>query len=397
MRSEPNNKGILLYKAQNIKAIVREIRLHDGIEKKELQKKTGLSFGTVSGICNELIEYGFIEEGLPPAGEIGLGRTPRTLHMRPMSRFGLCIDMHNLGEVTIVLKSFCGADAFRITWGYENPDEIDSIVERTHELFLQQIRLKEIPLKALVGMGVAIPGIFDLRTETVAECAFPQWNGVNFKQRFQERFSLPCYVDNQTNLSVSQLLASQTDAKNDVTNAVYLMVGDGLGVGVIVDGKLLRGSKGYASEICHLPLGDPALECPRCGNYGCAETELSKGGFLLKYTAEAGESPGWNEFLDRVAKGEAAAVAAVRSNGEVLAKCVCALLTLFDPDCLYISHDISSIYPLMADSVARRMGTLSGHYSSIPIVVDAAGWDAVPNGIMEMLLQKWNPFTEKDR
>lgn len=388
-----NNKGILLYKNNNIKVIIRELRRHNGIEKKELQKRSGLSFATVSGICNELVEKGLVEEEHPATNETGVGRIPKILRMKPMARFGLCIDMQNRGEVLMVLKGICGSEAFRITWQYPDPADTGAIVERCHRLFTQQLKAKNIRINDIIGVGVALPGIFDLHTEAVAECAIPEWDGVHFKALFQQVFALPCYVDNQMNLSVSQVLADEGTALGQHPSAVYLHVGEGLGVGVIINGRLLRGAHGYASEICHLPLGDPTLKCPRCGNYGCAENELSKSGFVKKYAAVGnGRQVDYNEFVALATAGDATALEVVRSAAEVMAKCVTTLLTLFDPERLYVGYCISELYPLMSEAVSRRVASLGDHYAAIPIVLDTAGWDAVPNGIMEMLIQKWNPL-----
>lgn len=384
-----SNKGVELQKRQNVKRILRIIRSTAAASKAEVCTLTGLSFATVSSICNDLVSKNILlEESIPASGT--LGRTPMRLSIRRSAFFTICLDIQNLGTIDVYIQDLCGQIVSKRQIAYQNPLQLDDILCRLREEVSSCMKALCIEREQVIGLGASVSGIFDLKTETIEACAIEQWDGLNLKQRLVEIFLMPVYVDNEANLYASQLNTTSTNP-HERKNMVYLHIGEGIGVGVLIDGHLLRGQTGYAAEISHLPIGDHRLQCSRCGGYGCAETELSKAGFLHKYARISGKTDPlqWSDFVRLANERDLYALRVLRENGDLIADCIITLLMLFDPQELHIGGSIIDVYPLIEHVVCNRAGRLGHHYANIPLVLETNPERALVNGITEMLIERW--------
>ncbi len=134
----------------------------------------------------------------------------------------------------------------------------------------------------LRGVGVGLPAPVDDRSGAVGEPGIlPGWVGVDAAARAGRRLGIPVAVDNDALLGT---LAEQAwGALVGVRDAIYLKLSDGVGAGLVLDGRPYRGRAGTAGEIGHVVVGDDAggaaggagsTVC-RCGNRGCLETWAS--------------------------------------------------------------------------------------------------------------------------
>jgi len=387
-----SNKGVELQKNLNVKRILQIIRRYEDVKKTRIKELTGLSFATVSSICNELVAKKILEEESSTEDRIP-GRTPKCLSIRENTFFAICLDLQNLGFTDIYIQDIGNHTVFGERMVYDNPLDIDWIISQIHDVIQRESKRLSIRREQFIGVGASVSGVFDLKTETIESCAIPQWDGLDLRRRLQLAFGLPVYVDNEANLYASQLLFAPAE-DGDPQNIVYLHISEGVGVGIIVNGKLLRGATGYAAEISHLPIGNHQLPCSRCGNYGCAETELSKVGFLRKYAQIKGLSEThleWNAFVKAANDRDLCALQVLRENGELIADCIITLMILFDPQEFHIGGSILDVYKFIAPIAGNRIGRLGHHYTNIPLILETGREQALINGITEMLVWRWNP------
>ncbi len=387
-----SNKGVEIQKNQNVKRILQIVRRYEDMTKTRIKERTGLSFATVSSICNELVAKKILVEESSTESRIP-GRTPKCLSIGENTFFAICLDLQNLGFADIYLQDIGNHTAYFERMPYENPLEIDEIIARIHQIIRREADRLSIRREQFIGVGASVSGVFDLQTETIETCAIPQWDGLDLRRRLRQTFDLPAYVDNEANLYASQLLFAPAE-DGPPQNIVYLHISEGVGVGIIVNGKLLRGATGYAAEISHLPIGNPRLPCARCGNYGCAETELSKIGFLRKYADTKGACETrieWSTFVKAANDRDPCALQVLRENGELIADSIITLMILFDPQELHIGGSILDVYKFVAPIAGNRIGRLGHHYTNIPIILETGKEQALINGITEMLVWRWNP------
>src|SRR5262249_9183551 len=124
----------------------------------------------------------------------------------------------------------------------------------------------------LVGAGMGVPGPIDRRTGSVGSSILPGWNGLEPGRELSARLGLHVQVDNDANLGgLREVLFGAARGLGDV---VSLRVSSGIGAGLVLRGRLYRGSTGRAGEIGHVRARPHGAVC-RCGNRGCLETVAS--------------------------------------------------------------------------------------------------------------------------
>jgi glucokinase len=125
-----------------------------------------------------------------------------------------------------------------------------------------------------VPVGIGSAGLIERETGRIAFSPnLPGWSGTELGRELKEGLGRPVRVDNDVNAFA---LAEWTwGAGKQAANAIFLTVGTGIGGAWIVDGRLVRGSRGFAGEPGHATLVLDGIPCP-CGNRGCAERYVGK-------------------------------------------------------------------------------------------------------------------------
>ena len=128
--------------------------------------------------------------------------------------------------------------------------------------------LKSYPKKEFLGIGIGTPGLVDKNGKVFSAPNLPSWNNLNLKKTFEEKFSLPVKVENDANAITWG--EYKFGAGKGYDNVICITLGTGVGGGVVLNGKLLRGAKYSAVEIGHMPICYAGPKC-KCGNIGCIE------------------------------------------------------------------------------------------------------------------------------
>lgn len=164
--------------------------------------------------------------------------------------------------------------------------------------------LGDVPKEHILGLGVAAPGPLDpWRGVIYNPPNLPGWDGLPLRELWEREFGLPVYVGNDANLAA--LGEHRYGAGRGIRHLVYLTISTGIGSGVIVDGDLLLGAAGLASEAGHMTVEANGPRC-KCGNIGCLEA-LAAGPAIARAGAAAlrqGRSPG----IGALAKNDPASV-----------------------------------------------------------------------------------------
>ena len=165
-------------------------------------------------------------------------------------------------------------------------------------------------------------------------------------------FGRPVFIENDSRgMAFGEYMSG---IAGDARTVLFLNVGWGLGMGMVLDGKLFNGKSGFSGEIGHFPLLDNHQIC-RCGKVGCLETgasglalhrligeQLAKGHPSILSTAyAAGKEITLNDILDAVAKEDVTAIEGVEQVGSTLGRAVAGLINLFNPDVVVVGGRLS--------------------------------------------------------
>lgn len=358
-------------KSQNIKRILNVLRTSGGTTKNEISAITGLSFSTVSNLCNEL-KYNnvLVEEKISNST---VGRIPRIQIFNCAGFASVCIDFQEEGILNYSISNFAGESLYRTHFDISKIQDISTLikmVDTTCNHILQQFADIQI-----VGVGISVPGIYDEVTRLVINSAIPVLNNVPLKELLTQALRLPCYIENESNLCALSIQKEYPE----VNNIVYLHSSTGLGVGIICEGVLLRGKNGYAAEVAHIPLGTPDAVCSYCGNKGCIENDLAQRGMEILRSSDLNGTERISLIQDRAEK---------------LGILLSLLTNLFDPDILCIGGIGFDGYTELEATVLHILEQRSplNMKKGLKLIHDTDSLRAIEQGITQVIYHNWDPL-----
>ena len=337
------------------------IREHQPISRADLARLIKMTRGVVSVLVQELIAQGLIYEGA--TGEAARGRKPTFLHIRTHDRLVVAIDVR-FTRTFLMLCDFSGRQL-----AIENFETVVPIAEFVKDLTgrIRKLLRRQGLGFTCEGIGLVVPGMVDQRTGKILNAPALGWRDVDIRTKLAAATGLPVHIENSGRASALAQLWLTRGETSGGHNFVYISVSDGVGVGVVVNGELLRGRDHIAGEFGHMPLN---LDGPRCmcGNNGCWETYTSNLATLSRYF-------GWNlskdspkhlkdaerssfTVLDLIAcarRGDSKAVAAVLATGRFLGLGIGTIINLVNPDCLYLAGEITTAWDLIEETLREAI------------------------------------------
>lgn len=183
-----------------------------------------------------------------------------------------------------------------------------------------------------------------------------------------QRLRIPVFVENDA--SAAALGEHRFGAGRGVRHLLHATLGTGIGGGIVIDGRLYRGAKGFAGEIGHIVL-DPAGPRCSCGARGCLEALVSGTAFarrarrliesgkapILAALTE-GRDPTGEDLLAAARAGDLAAEAEIRNGGHVLGLGLASLLNVLNPERLTLSGGLLAMGELLLEPMHRAMRSL---------------------------------------
>jgi predicted NBD/HSP70 family sugar kinase len=266
----------------------------------DLAKATGLTRATVSSVVRDLLDDHLVEElGLSTTG--GVGKPATLVGIDADGRHVLCLDLSEPSLFVGAIVNLAGKVLARRTYDRKN---------RSGRAALTLVRriCRELVADAdeqLLGIGIASPGIVD-GDGVVVTAAHLGWSGLPLSAELSAEFGLPAVVVNDANAAA---LAELTFGEGTATNLICVRVDEGVGAGLVLDGRLFTGPSYAAGEIGHVVV-DPGGALCACGKRGCLETEVSDP--LLNRLLEADGGDG-AAILDRAGEHLGIALATVVS------------------------------------------------------------------------------------
>ena len=245
------------------RALILQQLVDDGARSRaDLARETSLTRVTISDLVAELIEEGFVSE---------LGTRPGTHMGKPATLVGISDE----APVTIALD--LSADG-RLSGGVVDLD--GNILAREQVPFVRgddlsviadlAIRLRDATSRRILGVGIGTPGIVDA-DGTVVLAPNLGWTDLDLTGELGTLIGLPVHAGNDANVAA---VAESAFGAGDDGGLLLLTIGQGVGGGVMIDGRALSGPLQSAGEIGHVVVDPEGRQCA-CGNRGCLETFLA--------------------------------------------------------------------------------------------------------------------------
>jgi predicted NBD/HSP70 family sugar kinase len=255
-----NLRGV---RRHNRAMLLTAIRRAGGLSRIELAERSGLTPQAVSKIVPELIGAGLLDELRLPATGVGKPRTRLAIH--PEARYALGVQLER-DEVQVVLTDMLGTVVAVTTTalppGFSPAEGVSAIGRGVDRL------CAGIDREKVLGVGVGAIGPLDHRTGVIrAATNQPGWQEVPLRDELAAHTGLKIIVDKDTNTAA---FAHQWQADGAALATAVVLVGTGIGVGLLMDGRLYRGPRTNAGEFGHTTLSFDGPRCA-CGRRGCVE------------------------------------------------------------------------------------------------------------------------------
>jgi predicted NBD/HSP70 family sugar kinase len=328
------------------------VRAKQPISRADLARLMGVRRGAVTRLVDELLEAGLVFEGAK--GESRRGRKPTHLHIETRRRCVLAVDV-SASVTSVLVTDLLGHPLLDVT-EFPTPRQPPALV---HELVraIRHVLSAHPEVGACVGIGVAVSGLVD-GAGLLKFSPTLGWHGVDLLEPLKAATRLAVVVENSTKACVlGQVWAVRGDAPVEGPVA-FVNVSDGVGVGIAVDGKLLRGVHNVAGEFGHVSLDMHGPRCS-CGQRGCWEAFASKRATIARYR---GSEPSWPESVDtgavtiehviaRARAGEDRAMEALRGTGYYLGRGFATIVKALDPRRIYVGGEITEAWDIIAATV----------------------------------------------
>ncbi|MEU1947539.1 ROK family protein, partial [Streptomyces sp. NPDC020125] len=214
-----------------------------------------------------------------------------------------------------------------------------------------------------VGLAVAVPGLVARDSSLVVRAPNLGWEGVDIGPELRTALpGLPVTVDNEANLSA---LAELWRGGHDPAPRDFIHVSAEIGIGaaVVLEGRLLRGTHGFAGELGHVPVRPEGPECA-CGGRGCLEQYAGEEAVLrasgLSPEQAAAQHPGPGGRITvlavRAASGDQRARRALRGAGAALGIALAGAVNLLDPEKVVLGGALTPLAPWLLPALERELG-----------------------------------------
>lgn len=315
----------------------------------ELAKELNLSIPTVTKLVNEMVNDGILNDY--GKSDSKTGRKPSTYGLNPQSGYFLGIDIKR-NHVNIGLCNFNGEivrQDFDIPYNESVAlDEINEIGQLTTDF----IKSSGVDKSKILNACVNISG----RVNPTTGFSFSMFNfsETPISEIFSEKIDVPVCIENDTrSMTYGECLKGSTVSGEK--NILYVNLGWGLGLGIVINGNLYEGKSGFAGEIGHIRAFDNEIMC-HCGKKGCLETEVSGSAMLREVIAnikegkvsvlstkvEHNEPISLHDIIEAINNEDFLCIDILENIGKKLGKQLANMINIFNPEVVIIGGTLSA-------------------------------------------------------
>jgi predicted NBD/HSP70 family sugar kinase len=321
------------------------IRIHQPLSRADLARISGLQRSTISLITESLIHERWVLEG--PTVSLPRGRSPTVLHLNNQRAvIALDIQPSQISVAAIDLGGTIIAQN-KVTLPEDPAKVIQTIVREVKKILA-------INGRSFDGIGISIPGRPETSPENPVFTPRILWPVLDLKTKLQRATGLRVKMDNVANACVlSEVWFGESDGIHDL---VVVNVSEGIGTGIFVNGRILRGRDGMAGEFGHVQIESDGPLCP-CGGTGCWENFASNRAALRYYQEITGKlcPPTFDALLRMAQNGNPFAVQAIDKMSLSLGRGLRMIASALAPSEIVVVGEITNAWYLFGPKIEAEM------------------------------------------
>ncbi|WP_433859139.1 ROK family protein [Streptomyces kronopolitis] len=354
---------------RNLARVLRTVAAAGPLSRPAVAARIGLTRAGVAPLVEELLRAGLlVETGRAATGGRGRPGGELVVSDRGPAGLGAEIGVDHLAVCAVDLR---GRVRARVAAGAANRHSAPGPVLRRLSALLAEVTagLAAEGLRP-AGLTVAVPGLVARGSTTVVHAPHLGWRAADLAPGLAgaslpgQKAALPLTVENEAHLgALAELwLGAGHGGPVPPPDFVHVSAETGIGAAVVVDGRLLRGARGFAGELGHVPVYPDGPVCD-CGGRGCLEqyagerAVLRAGGLAPDGAADVPAGPGARIGLlaRRAADGDAATLRALREAGTALGIALAGAVNLLDPQAVVLGGAMAELAPWVLPSLEREL------------------------------------------
>ena len=314
----------------------------------ELTKELDISVPTITKLVQELIEDNIVND----LGKVETpgGRRPNVFGLANSAIYfvGVNVGRDNMTYVVTDLQNNIIKEVTDTSFELQNRPQCLEKICANIEDFVENCGVDR---SKILGVGVSIVG--RVNPETGRSYAYFTSSEESLRDIIQERIKIRVLLENDTRARCyAEYNFNRSKEENDI---IYLHLGRGVAIGIVIDGKLYYGKNGFAGEFGHIPFFDNETICA-CGKKGCLETEVSgiaieekfvklvkKGvNTILRDKFDRGEQIHINDIIAAAQNDDNLSIELIEEVGEKLGKAVAFLINTFNPETIIVGGNLAA-------------------------------------------------------
>ena len=376
-------------RTQNLSRMLREVHVAGALSRSDLAGRMGVNRSTVGSLVAELSDRGLVAERAPAT---------RTMPGRPSP----LVEPRRDGPVVVsaeIATDLLAAAIVGVGGAVVSCTRIDrSRAWHSPAETLDDLAAMAAPLIGALGcpdsilaVGISVPGMVRHEDGFLHIAPNLGWRDVPLSRLVGERLGLQVPVMAGNDADLAALAEHTRGAGVGCSDFICLWGEAGIGAGILVGGRQLTGSAGYAGEVGHLPVNPGGPAC-HCGSRGCWETEVGEEALLRNAGLPAAGSG--RSALDALFAAadmhDEGALAAISSVGDWLGIGLAGLVNVFNPSGIALGGLYARLYPYVRHTVARviRERAMPAPRALVEVMAAALGPDSALLGAAELA---WAP------
>lgn len=359
------SQAVEIKKTSHKKQILRAIYFSGPLSNSELSKLIKLSTPKINSLLVELIEDGLVTD---------LGRGDSSGGRRP-NIYGLVEDGFYVVGITInitrTIISIFNANNQEVSGPHYFPIKLRSDIAVFNEVnreLEKVVRESNISRNKILVAGIELPGLINQK-QGINKTYFP--HVTNLYEELVQLFGIPVYFNHDS--KVRTFAEQHFGLAKNKKNVLMLQADWGLGLGIIIDGKLYAGKSGYSGEFGHLPIADNGILCT-CGKQGCLETIASA--TAVARMAKEGIRKGSSSLIQELVKddidqieishviqaansGDQFAISLFSDVGYWLGRGIAYLIQIFNPELIIIGGRVAEASQFISAPIQQAIHTFS--------------------------------------
>ncbi|WP_217549856.1 ROK family transcriptional regulator [Streptomyces sp. GbtcB6] len=332
---------------RNLARVMHAVSAEGSLSRAAVASRIGLTRAAVSTLVDELIRWGLLEE-LGPERPSRVGRPGSALAVSGHGPAGIGaeVGVDHLAVCAVDLRGEVRARAVR--HGANRGRDPRPVVEELTGLVRRVVADAERDGLWPAGLAVAVPGLVARDGHTVVHAPNLEWHGTDLGALLPA--GLPLTVDNEANFgALAELWLGEATPRD----FLHVSAEIGIGAAVVVDGQLLRGKRGFAGELGHVPVHPEGPRCA-CGGRGCLEQYAGEEAVLRAAGLESRQDA--VGLLAQQAGADHEGVRrALQDAGTALGIALTGAVNLLDPESVVLGGALAGLAPWLLPSLEAEL------------------------------------------